>query len=294
MQFGWMVRALSLAAASTIFLGLSACGGGGGGGGGGGIPFVPPVTAPPTGAPVAPPTTTSRVVADTIVSTRTGAAYSLEIYLPASYDGSSASYPVIYALDGDAVFNPPGNRFANLKDILDQRNTQAILVGIGGTARRTTDYVLPGAVPYHDFLTSELVPFIEAKYRSDTKKRMLTGLSLSGSMTGIALFLEGAKNNLTFSYFLSFEGTYDGQGTRYQDLEQAMHDGLAGNPLPATLFLTRCATVSSCNFNPVDGMYQRLLARGYPGFTVTETTYSTTHGKTDIPSFTDAIAKILP
>ena len=292
MKFERMVRALLLAAGSAALLGLSACGGGGGGGGGG-VPLLP-IAVPPSGTPVTPPVAGSRVVSDSIISSNTGAIYNLDIYLPASYDGGSTSYPVIYALDGDALFNPPGTRFANLKDILDKRGTQAILVGIGGTARRGTDYVLPGAIPYHGFLTQELVPFIEAKYRSDAKKRILTGLSLSGSMTGIVLFLEGAKNNLTFSYFLSFEGTYDGQGTQYQNLEQAMHDGLAGNPLPATLFLTRCANVTSCNFNPVDSMYQRLLARAYPGFTVTETTYSTSHPGTDIPSFTDAIAKILP
>jgi hypothetical protein len=41
-------------------------------------------------------------------------------------------------------------------------------------------------------------------------------------------------------------------------------------------------------------MYKRLQARAYPEFVVTETTYSTNHVATDIPSFTDAIAKLLP
>jgi hypothetical protein len=214
---------MQLGRAFVVFIGswalvlvMSSCGGGGGGGGGGGamLPIAAvPATAPPAEPPPAPPAAepppptepappptepappaeqpppaTSRVVSDTITSAKTGATYPIDIYLPASYDGGSASYPVIYAMDGDAIFNPPGSRFANFKDILDKRGTQAILVGIGGSARREQDYTLPGARPYHDFLTLELVPFIETRYRADVKKRLLTGLSLSGSMAGIALF----------------------------------------------------------------------------------------------------------
>jgi len=245
-------------------------------------------------APAAPPAASSRVVSGTIASARTGATYPLEIYLPASYDGGSAAYPVIYALDGDAVFNPPGTRFANFRAVLEARRTQAILVGIGGSARRGRDYLLPGALAYHDFLALELVPFIEARYRADARRRLLTGLSLSGSMAGIALFLEGAAGQLTFSHFLSFEGSFGVQADRHQALEEKMHDALGGKPLPATLFLTRWGNPAECNFEPVGGMYKRLLARSYRGLVATETTYSTTHIGTDVPSFTDAVAKLLP
>ena len=297
----------------ALVLAMSSCGGGGGGGGGGvalpvaavatttppatDTPATPPASPPPA-EPVAPaeppPPATSRVVSDTITSAKTGATYPLDIYLPASYDGGTASYPVIYAMDGDGIFNPPGTRFSNLKDILDKRGTQAILVGIGGSARREQDYTLPGARPYHEFLTLELVPFIETRYRADVKKRLLTGLSLSGSMAGIALFLEGASGNLTFSHFLSFEGAFYFQEAEYQNLEQQMHDALGGGPLPATLILTRCGNPRECNFTPVDAMYMRLLARGYQGLMLTEMTYAATHTQTDIPSFTDAVAGLLP
>jgi enterochelin esterase-like enzyme len=214
--------------------------------------------------------------------------------VPASYDTGTTAYPVIYAMDGDAVFNPPGTRFDNFRQTLDAHATQAVMVGIGGTSRREQDYLLPGARSYHDFLTQELVPFIEAKYRADVKKRMLTGLSLSGSMAGVALMLEGASGSLTFSYFLSFEGSFDSQTDENNDLEQQMFDALAGKPLPATLMLTRCDNPQECNFGNVDDMYKRLLARAYPQFVVTETTYSTIHVATDIPSFADAVAKLLP
>ena len=297
----------------ALVLAMSSCGGGGGGGGGGvalpvaavatttppatDTPATPPASPPPA-EPVAPaeppPPATSRVVSDTITSAKTGATYPLDIYLPASYDGGTASYPVIYAMDGDGIFNPPGTRFSNFKDILDKRGTQAILVGIGGSARREQDYTLPGARPYHEFLTLELVPFIETRYRADVKKRLLTGLSLSGSMAGIALFLEGAAGSLTFSHFLAFEGAFAFQAAEYESLEQQMHDALGGRPLPATLVLTRCDNPDECNFEPVGRMHARLVARGYPGLSITETTNSTTHTQTDIPSFADAIARLLP
>ncbi|WP_027730778.1 alpha/beta hydrolase-fold protein [Variovorax paradoxus] len=323
MQLGQRTRAFVWVGSWALALGMWSCGGGGGGGGGGAFvpvapvatatpPADPPATPPATDAPAAPPEpapapvpepnatpaesppAASRVVSDTISSAKTGASYALEIYLPASYDGSSAAYPVIYAMDADGVFNPPDTRFSDLRNILEQRRTEAILVGIGGTARREQDYTMPGAVAYHDFLALELVPFIEAKYRADPKQRMLTGLSLSGSMAGIALFLEGAAGSLVFSDFLAFEAAFDFQAAEDEDLEQRMHDALGDRPLPATLVLTRCDNRDECNFEPVGRMHARLVARGYPGLSITETTYSTTHTQTDIPSFADAIARLLP
>jgi enterochelin esterase-like enzyme len=310
MPFGQVVRRFGSALAWTVSLAVVGCSGGGGGGGGTSpvalLPVTPaattPAPAPPPEAPAtapapepAPaPSAPGRVVSDTITSAKTGATYPLQIYLPASYDSGSTSYPVIYAMDGDAVFNPPGTRFENLSGILDTRRTEAVMVGIGGTSRREQDYLLPGARAYHDFLTQELVPLIESKYRADVKKRMLTGLSLSGSMAGIALLMEGASGSLSFSYFLSFEGSFDSQTPENNDLEQKMFDALGTKALPATLVLTRCENPSECNFGNVDDMYKRLQARAYPEFVVTETTYSTNHVATDIPSFTDAIAKLLP
>ncbi|WP_225613340.1 alpha/beta hydrolase [Variovorax sp. VRV01] len=321
------MRAFVGAGSWALALGMWSCGGGGGGGGGAFVPVAPvapvatvapppgtPATPPPPDAPAAPPEpapapapvpeppatpaesppAASRVVSDTITSAKTGATYALEIYLPASYDGSSAAYPVIYAMDADGVFNPPNTRFSDLRNILEQHGTEAILVGIGGSARREQDYTMPGAVPYHDFLALELVPFIESKYRADAGQRLLTGLSLSGSMAGIALFLEGAAGSLVFSHFLAFEAAFDFQTAEYEDLEQRMHDALGDRPLPATLVLTRCDKPVECNFEPVGRMHARLLARGYPGLSITETTYSTTHTETDIPSFADAIARLLP
>ncbi|SEK17177.1 hypothetical protein SAMN05444746_13616 [Variovorax sp. OK212] len=295
----WVVSAFGC----TLILCIAACGGGGGGGGGEGG-GIGPIAAPPAAAappqpaaasPVVQPVpATSRVVADSITSANTGAVYTLEIYLPASYGASTTVYPVIYAMDGDAIFNPPGSRFANFRAILEAHNTQAILVGVGGTSRRERDYLMPGAQPYHEFLTQELVPHIEGSFRADASTRVLTGLSLSGSMTGVALFLEGASGALTFTHFLSFEGSFDSQTDENNDLEQKMYDARGTRPLPATLILTRCDNPQECNFGNVNDMYERLRSRAYPAFALTQRTYPDTHVGTDLPSFTDAIGQLFP
>lgn len=270
-----------------LVLGLTACGGGGGGGGSGAVaPLLPSATQP-----AAAPSAAGRPISDSIKSAETGATYQLTIYFPASYSGSTKAYPVIYALDGDAV-NAPSGRFENLSGILERKGIDAVLVGIGGTSRRSTDYTFPGAVPYHDFLTKELVPFIESKYRADSTKRILTGHSLSGSMTGYALFLEGAGTTLTFSHFLSFDGSYGYQQAETDTYEQKMYEVRKDKALPATLILARCGDTTQCNYQPVDAVYQKLLQRGYSGFQIVEKTYSTSHVAVDLPAFEDALAVV--
>src|SRR5687768_2403469 len=107
-QLGRTLRAFVFVGGWALVLGMSSCGGGGGGGGGAAFPIAavgtppPPSDTPatppspppaPPAEPVDPPPATSRVVSDSIASTKTGASYPLEIYLPASYDGSSTRYP---------------------------------------------------------------------------------------------------------------------------------------------------------------------------------------------------------
>lgn len=279
-----------LAAAVLGGLLVAACGGGGDGGGGG-VPLIAAVTPSAPGTTTPPPATSgaSRTVTDSVGSKNVGVTYGLSIYLPPSYDTSDKRFPVIYALDGDAAY-PPAGRFENLKAILERRGVQAILVGIGRTDRRTIDFTAPGYVAYHAFLAGELVPYVESKYRADSGMRILTGLSLGGSMTGHALFMEGATGTLTFTHFLSFEGSYQQSGT--EELAGKMYETMKGQVLPATLFLARCSDTTACNYNAVGKVYADLQARHYAGFTLVLNTYETTHVGTDLPAFEDAIAMI--
>lgn len=246
---------------------LAACGGGGSG----------EAPAEPIGS-----VTTAR-----IRSAQTGYTYELQIYLPASYSSGNATYPVVYATDGDAAY-PPEGRFTNFKKILQRRGTDAILIAIGGTANRGSDFVLPGARQYHAFITQELVPFAEARFRADPARRMLSGLSLGGSFVATALFLE-APAALQFSHYISAEGSFWQQS--FLDQEQQISVTQGNKSMPATLILARSAYPNTNNL-AVSALYQRMLARNYTGLRLVETAFEADHVGMDNPSFEDAVKRI--
>lgn len=252
----------------------------------------------------------------TLESPQTGARYAIYIYLPASYRSGAGTYPVIYATDGDAPF-PPEGRFQNLKKVLQRRHVDAILVGIGGTARRAKDYALPGAVAYHAFITHELIPFIESHFRADPTRRILSGLSLGGSFVVTALFLE-APDSLFFSHYLSAEGAFFQPSFVAQ--ENKFSSSIGTKSIPATLILARGAVSNkvqqrqlssamqtkdmlalggfantfgdATNSAVVDALYRRMLNRHYVDLVLIETHFDSDHGGTDIPSFQDALVRI--
>jgi predicted alpha/beta superfamily hydrolase len=118
----------------------------------------------------------------------------LEIYLPAGYDPKSTSgYDVIYVLDGEMVarFFPPVRAFAEENELMPP----TIIVGIDniywydrGQDSRERD-LLPahvagsplsgGADKFLDFLSTELIPHINATYRT-SGRNILFGHSYAG------------------------------------------------------------------------------------------------------------------
>lgn len=259
--------------------------------------------------------TIGSVTLATVDSAQTGAVYKLSIYLPASYATGTATYPVIYATDGDAAF-PPEGRFVNLAKVLQRRRIESILVGIGGTERRKKDYVLPGAKAYHEFLTRELIPFIESHFRADPKRRILSGLSLGGVFVVTALFLE-APDTLFFSDYISAEGSVFLPS--FVTLERTVSSTIGNKSIPATLILARgsvsnkappqqfspagskgnfaIASLASdlgefSNSEDVHSLYRRMVSRHYVDLILIETNFATDHVGTDNPSFEDAVVRI--
>ena len=262
----------------------------------------------------APPDMTGSGVFATIHSAQTGFVYPIYIYLPASYDSGTATYPVIYATDGDAEF-PRNSRFVNFTRILQRQGVDAILVGIGGTMRRDKDYALPGAVAYHEFLTRELIPFVESHFRADPRRRILSGISLGGSFVVTALFLEAPKT-LFFSHYISAEGAF--HQPSFIALERQFSATIGNKSIPATLILARggASTVQErfsgnvgaqnipaaaslarslsepTNIRVVDAFYRRMTDRHYTDLILVETHFPTDHIGTDNPSFEDAVTRI--
>jgi predicted alpha/beta superfamily hydrolase len=265
------LRALLAAVVGAIV--LVACGGGGSG----------------TGA-TAIQQASGHVVAASIDSQRAGYTYPVMIHVPLSYDSSNEPYATIYVLDGDANFSGTGTRFDNLRAIVTARGAKAIVIGIGGTVRRQTDFNFPGAAAYHDFIALELMPFIEARYRTDVHKRILSGLSTGGTFAATALFIEAPKQ-MFFTHFISDEGAFWQQPDIVASLEQQMFDATGGQ-VAATLILARSSLVNT-NGQVVDTLYRQMAARGYQGLQLIETSFPYDHVGTDNPSFDDAIARIL-
>jgi predicted alpha/beta superfamily hydrolase len=138
----------------------------------------------------------------TILCSKIGREYHLSVWLPQSYATSNQDYPVIYLLDGDLVFGMA----ASLTALLHWGGTQeVVVVGIGydmesydqwGTLREL-DFKIPEvkdapsnsyADLFLDALTHEMIPFIEANYRTIPSDRCLYGYSSSGFFVLYALF----------------------------------------------------------------------------------------------------------
>jgi hypothetical protein len=268
------MNAIARAAVVAIAMALGACGGG--------------------GAPSPPAAPIGRTEALSVTSQNTAFTYPIQVYLPPQYDANStARLPVIFAVDGDAVFGYPDNatRFDAFKQVLQQRGTAAILVGVGGTIRRATDFNPPGSVPYHAFLAQELVPAIDARYRTDTSRRILSGLSSGGTIVFMAFTYEGAATP-TFRHFWSTEtAAVNGATAPLFDAEAALASAVGGRAVPLTLFF---AGANGFNAPIVAALYTQVASRHYTGLDLQQVTYSTSHTGADLPAFNEALTRYVP
>lgn len=132
-----------------------------------------------------------------------GREYHLSVALPEGYLTSRQAYPVIYVLDGDAFFGMA----AGLTPIAHwfSEAPEAIIVGIRYDMEssdqwaqlRERDFKMPevrdappesAANRFLDALTGEMIPFIDANYRTMPSDRCLYGYSSSGFFVLYALF----------------------------------------------------------------------------------------------------------
>jgi len=133
--------------------------------------------------------------------------------LPEDYRDSGQNYPTIYLLDGGNTFPLMAAHHHYLR--FGDEAPAVILVGISygaGTFEegnwRSTDYTAPseerdfwgGASVFQALLEGELLPMIEATYRSDPARRVIFGQSLGGQFV---LFNALSKPGLFFGHIAS-------------------------------------------------------------------------------------------
>ncbi|MBN8529872.1 MAG: alpha/beta hydrolase [Caulobacterales bacterium] len=128
-----------------------------------------------------------------VSSTEIGRGFHIYVRYPEGYDPSARRlYPTVYVTDGDSLFPmlAPVQLFLHYDDGLPEM----LMVGIayGGfdpsVNRRNIDFQTPGdgveqagAEAFQRFLVEELIPRIEARYRSDPQRRILFGQSRGGA-----------------------------------------------------------------------------------------------------------------
>ncbi len=149
-----------------------------------------------------------RVVTDSLWSYALGTYKKVQVYLPPSYDGSSARYPVAYYLhgwSGDETNWVKAGRITTSMDTLVAGGMREMIVvmpdgddswwttsialpDVPGCLRTLPDYAGDGSsycVPwphYDDYVNYDLVRYVDATYRTraDRAHRGIAGLSMGG------------------------------------------------------------------------------------------------------------------
>jgi enterochelin esterase-like enzyme len=113
------------------------------------------------------------------------------IYLPADYETSGRSYPVLYLLHGAGDDQTGWVQFGEVKNITDKATQDGkctamiIVMPDGNTGQRGYFNSPKGDWNYEDFFFQEFMPFIEKTYRirADKRYRAISGLSMGGGGT---------------------------------------------------------------------------------------------------------------
>jgi predicted alpha/beta superfamily hydrolase len=122
-------------------------------------------------------------------SKNAGGNYKIYIHLPAGYDTTKTSYPVLYLTDGDWNMTVATTCINMLRQ--DYILNEPILVGIGyGEEKNNRSYDLnpdAGGEAFYQFISKELMPVINKRYRTNHDDA-LYGHSFGGYFTNFVLF----------------------------------------------------------------------------------------------------------
>jgi hypothetical protein len=219
-----------------------------------------------------------------IRSTLTGVIYPYHVYLPASYNTSEKTYPVIYALDGQW-------NFKGFTDLIDKDQRDIILISIEegpkASGRRSIDYRLPGVKTYIEFFRQEFIPLIESKYRIDSNHRSFQGTSFGGIAATAFMFLDDAESPLFENYI-----AYDASMWDSPELLSGLIDArLAKNhPLKVKMFLTTALPLG--NHISVKGFMKDLEERNIEGLNIDHRSYWVPHDGIAWESFENTLISI--
>ena len=143
-------------------------------------------------------TAQSRIETFTFRSALLGAEKTCSVYLPAGYDDSGRSYPVLYLLHGASGYHGDWAEKGNMRQIADEAIAAGTALpmivvmpdasgeGPKRTGRHMGYFDVPGW-DYERFFFEEFMPAVEKRYRiaSDKAHRAVAGLSMGGGGTAV-------------------------------------------------------------------------------------------------------------
>ena len=132
-----------------------------------------------------------------------GRDYQVFVALPPSYGAEpDRRYPVLYVTDADYAF-PLLRQITRRVNLNEPVIEEFILVGLsyavgeGGMASRARDYTpvaindrTGGGAAYQTYLKTQVLPFIEGRFRADPARRILLGHSYGGLLGAQIMFSE--------------------------------------------------------------------------------------------------------
>jgi enterochelin esterase-like enzyme len=127
------------------------------------------------------------VLTKTIFSTNVGTNYQLNIYLPPGYDSlSSTTYPTVYFQDGSEYISL-GKAVNVIDNLLDSSKIQPLIAVFVKPNNRNEEYAGSLRIQYRLFFVNELVPYIDANYKTkvDPKERLVLGDSFGGNISAL-------------------------------------------------------------------------------------------------------------
>lgn len=163
----------------------------------------------PTG-PIVP---IDQVIETVINSEFVGETYPVNIFIPGEYEDNK-DLPVVYLLDGLWEFDGQTN-FEEVQFAMGAVGLDAILVAVGDKtgAERARDFLAAGCGGgeegfnnFRNFITQELVSYIDERYESNHNARALIGVGHGGNFVNNVLFREHS-DSLIFNNFISIDPT---------------------------------------------------------------------------------------
>lgn len=233
--------------------------------------------------------------------------YDLYVKLPAGYSEETNGekvYPVLYLNDGPHTFKVAAG-VTHFKQM-----DKAIVVGISfahgenGQYSRVRDltpeydkswkkYKTGGAEKYLKFIESEVIPFVETRYRVNSSRRILSGHSLGGSFGAWVLF----KNPQLFSSFILTSPSLWFKDEMIFDVEEEYakkNESLNVNIFMATGALEKAKKGWMLN-DMVDGhqrFVKQLRSRDYQGLHIEDEVVVGTDHVFNVPCWPDKRAQV--